>query len=130
MNYKEFAARQKHVELNGIAHHPVSIAYTDIGEGDSVILMHGIPTWSFLYHEVIDQLAEHHRVIAPDFIGHGMSDQRDTFDRSLLAQRQMILALMDRLGIKRATNTRPTPVFEACVSHKPCQLSSTSDSYG
>ncbi len=103
MNYKEFAARQKHVELNGIAHHPVSIAYTDIGEGDPVILMHGIPTWSFLYHEVIDQLAKHHRVIAPDFIGHGMSDQRDTFDRSLLAQRQMILALMDRLGIKRAT---------------------------
>lgn len=103
MDHTDFAARQKRVSLETGAHSPVEIAYTDIGDGPPLILMHGIPTWSFLYHEVIDRLAESHRVIAPDFIGHGMSDQRDRFDRSLIAQRDMILALMDHLGIDRAT---------------------------
>ena len=42
------------------------------------------------------------RVIAPDFLGHGYSDRRDFFDRSLLAQTAMILRLMDHLEIERA----------------------------
>jgi haloalkane dehalogenase len=99
MNHLDFSARQRHVELSGIAHQKVGIAYTDIGKGDAVIVMHGIPTWSYLYHDVIEELARHNRVIAPDFIGHGNSDQRDVFDRSLMAQRSMILALMDYLGL-------------------------------
>lgn len=103
MDHQTFAARQRHLELSGIAHEPVRIAYTDIGEGPPLILMHGIPTWSYLYHAVIEELAKAQRVVAPDFIGHGMSDQRDLFDRSLLAQRTMILALMDRLDIPKAT---------------------------
>ena len=68
-----------------------------------VILLHGIPTWSFLYNEVIALLAQHNRVIAPDFLGHGYSDRRDFFDRSLLAQTDMIILLLDHLGIERAS---------------------------
>jgi haloalkane dehalogenase len=60
------------------------------------------PTWSFLYNEVIPLLAPHCRVIAPDFLGHGYSDKRDFFDRSLLAQTNMIVRLMDHLRIKPA----------------------------
>ena len=52
---------------------------------------------------MIPLLAEHARVIAPDFLGHGYSDKRDFFDRSLLAQTDMIIRLMDHLGIARAT---------------------------
>ncbi|MCR9120984.1 MAG: alpha/beta hydrolase [Phyllobacteriaceae bacterium] len=103
MHHSDFSARQRHVTLNGIAHVPVRIAYTDLGKGPPLILMHGIPTWSYLYHEVIDRLAETNRVIAPDFIGHGNSDKRDLLDRSLVAQRAMILSLMDALGLDRAT---------------------------
>lgn len=103
MNHHDFSARQERITLTGVAHAPVEIAYSDLGSGPPVFLMHGIPTWSFLYHEVIDRLAETNRVVAPDFIGHGNSDQRDMFDRSLVAQRAMILALMDALGIGRAT---------------------------
>ncbi len=51
---------------------------------------------------MIPLLSPHHRVIAPDFLGHGYSDRRDFFDRSLLAQTDMILRLMDHLGIERA----------------------------
>src|SRR5262249_24968463 len=42
------------------------------------------------------------RVIAPDFLGHGYSDRRDFFDRSLVAQTRMILNFMDRLGLPKA----------------------------
>ena len=73
-----------------------------LGEGEPVILLHGIPTWSFLYNEVIPPLAPDRRVIAPDFLGHGYSDRRDFFDRSLLAQTDMIIRLMDHLGLERA----------------------------
>lgn len=103
MNHHDFIDRQKHIALDGIAPFPVKIAYTDVGSGPPLLLMHGIPTWSYLYHLVIDRLAKTHRVIAPDFIGHGSSDKRDGLDRSLLAQRDMILAFMDALSLPTAT---------------------------
>ena len=103
MHHEDFIARQKRIVLGGVAHVPMEIAYTDLGDGDPIILMHGIPTWSYLYHEVLDRLAETNRVLAPDFIGHGMSDQRDLFDRSLRAQRDMIVSFMDALDISSAT---------------------------
>jgi haloalkane dehalogenase len=100
---ENFCARQKRVVLEGIVHLPVEIAYTDVGAGEPLMLLHGIPTWSFLYHRVIDRLAEHYRVIAPDFLGHGYSDRRDCFDRSLRVQARMIRRLLDHLGLGQAT---------------------------
>ncbi|MEM8654232.1 MAG: alpha/beta hydrolase [Pseudomonadota bacterium] len=103
MKHEDFIARQKRIVLDGVAHIPMEIAYTDLGNGDPIILMHGIPTWSYLYHEVLDRLAKNNRVLAPDFIGHGMSDQRDQFDRSLRAQRDMIVSFMNALDVSSAT---------------------------
>lgn len=47
MNHLDFIARQRHVKLSGITHEPVRIAYTDVGEGAPILVMHGIPTWSY-----------------------------------------------------------------------------------
>ena len=101
--HEAFRQRQKAAQLDGLSYKSVRVAWTDLGKGKPVILLHGIPTWSFLYNEVIALLAQHNRVIAPDFLGHGYSDRRDFFDRSLLAQTDMIILLMDHLGIKRAS---------------------------
>lgn len=101
MTSGDFKARQKHVTLDNIVHIPVDVAYTDVGAGEPVFLLHGIPTWSFLYNNVIDELAQSYRVIAPDFIGHGWSDQRDLFDRSIETQAKMVLRLMDYLELER-----------------------------
>jgi haloalkane dehalogenase len=98
-----FAARQRSVELDGLGPLPLRMAYTDVGGGEPVLLLHGIPTWSFLYADVIPLLEPHCRVIAPDFLGHGWSDRRDRFDRSLTAQTEAILALLDALEIERVT---------------------------
>ena len=51
------------------------IAYLEEGEGDPIVLIHGNPTSSFLWRNVIPRLASHGRVIAPDLIGHGDSDK-------------------------------------------------------
>ena len=101
--HEEFRDRQRHVTLRGLGPLDLDLAYTDAGEGEPVLLLHGIPTWSFLYHDVIPLLAPHCRVLAPDFLGHGYSDRRDRFDRSLVAQTAAVLAFLDELGIERAT---------------------------
>ena len=101
--HEQFRARQKTLELAGLGPLDLRMAYTDVGQGEPVVLLHGIPTWSFLYADVIGLLEPHCRVIAPDFLGHGWSDRRDRFDRSLLAQTDAVLALLDALGIERAT---------------------------
>jgi len=101
--HERFRAAQRHLTLGGLGPLDLDLAYTDTGDGDPVLLLHGIPTWSFLYHDVIPRLAGHCRVLAPDFLGHGYSDRRDRFDRSLVAQTAAILSFLDALEIERAT---------------------------
>ena len=102
LTHEAFRQRQQRVALDRLSYKPLLVAWTDVGQGAPVLLLHGIPTWSFLYNEVIPQLGRHHRVIAPDLLGHGYSDRRDFFDRSLLAQTDMIVRFMDHLEIERA----------------------------
>ncbi len=57
---------------------PLRMAYVDAGpsDGPTVLLLHGQPTWSYLYRHVIDVLvAGGARVVAPDNIGFGRSDK-------------------------------------------------------
>lgn len=85
-----------------VAHIPVTVRYLDVGEAEqgTILLMHGIPTWGYLYHAVIPILVDAgYRVIVPDFLGHGWSDRRDRFDRSFQDQARMICALLGQLSI-------------------------------
>lgn len=86
------------------AHTPIKVRYIDAGENKlgTILLMHGIPTWGFLYHQIIPILVgAGYRVIAPDFMGHGWSDRRDCFDRSFQDQARMILALLKTIKIEK-----------------------------
>jgi haloalkane dehalogenase len=49
--------------------------YVDEGAGDPILLLHGEPTWSFLYRKVIPLLTASHRCLAPDYFGFGRSDK-------------------------------------------------------
>lgn len=112
--WQDFKAAQQAIELPAqtVAHIPVTIRYIDVGPATqsaesqetksqgTVLLMHGIPTWGYLYHGVIPLLQEAgYRVIAPDFLGHGWSDRRDRFDRSFQDQARMIAALLAALDL-------------------------------
>jgi haloalkane dehalogenase len=59
-----------YVEQDGLRLH-----YVDEGDGAPVLLLHGEPTWSFLYRKVIAGLAPRARCIAPDYFGFGRSDK-------------------------------------------------------
>jgi haloalkane dehalogenase len=49
--------------------------YVDEGSGAPVLLLHGEPSWAFLYRKMIPTLAAHARVVAPDYFGFGRSDK-------------------------------------------------------
>jgi pimeloyl-ACP methyl ester carboxylesterase len=78
------------------------ISYVDQGAGEPVILIHGMPTWGYLYHRLLPLLTERHRVLVPDLLGFGFSDKSDRFDRSVARQTESLEVWMSRLGIDRA----------------------------
>lgn len=51
------------------------IAYVEEGSGDPIVLLHGNPTSSFLWRNIIPELTDLGRVIVPDLIGQGDSDK-------------------------------------------------------
>lgn len=103
MERTQFEKAQDGRQISGLSQVPLQVTYRDVGEGAPVVLIHGIPAWSFLWSKVIAPLAETNRVIAPDLIGYGCSDKRDCFDRSVRRQARMITKLMDALGLEAAT---------------------------
>jgi haloalkane dehalogenase len=65
-----FAFEPHYAEIDGVRMH-----YLDQGQGDPVLLLHGEPTWSFLYRTMIPALSGRFRCVAPDYIGFGRSDK-------------------------------------------------------
>jgi haloalkane dehalogenase len=59
-----------YVEQDGLRMH-----YVDEGDGRPVLLLHGEPTWAYLYRKVIREVAPVARCIAPDYFGFGRSDK-------------------------------------------------------
>jgi pimeloyl-ACP methyl ester carboxylesterase len=49
--------------------------YVDEGAGRPVVMVHGLPTWSFLYRHLIGALSPGFRCVAPDHLGFGLSDK-------------------------------------------------------
>lgn len=52
--------------------------YVDEGQGETILFVHGTPTWSFLYRDFIKDLSKEYRCIAMDHIGFGLSDKPDS----------------------------------------------------
>lgn len=73
----------------------------DVGDGPTVLLVHGTPTWSFLYRRIIDDLQQDHRVIAPDLLGFGLSDKPVTEAVAPKRQAEHLRTLVDHLGLDR-----------------------------
>jgi haloalkane dehalogenase len=76
--------------------------YVDEGEGEPVLLLHGEPTWSFLWRKIIPQLPG--RVLAPDLLGFGRSDKPEdvgwySYDRHV----DSIARFVDELDLRSLT---------------------------
>jgi haloalkane dehalogenase len=91
-------ADKRHIEVNGL-----SIAFHDIGSGDPIVFLHGNPTSSFLWRNIIPHLQSLGRCIAPDLIGMGDSEKlpnssADSY--TFVENRRYLDGFFDALGLK------------------------------
>jgi len=98
-SYAEWTAAQKSTTVS-VDGHELDVAYHDEGSGAPVVFLHGIPTNSFLWRDVIPPIAAERRVIVPDMLGYGNSSMFDGFDRSIRAQEEMITELLSALEVR------------------------------
>jgi haloalkane dehalogenase len=94
-----YAFEPHYVEQDGLRMH-----YLDEGSGPAVLLLHGEPTWSYLYRTVIPELVPAARAIAPDYFGFGRSDKPlRAEDYSYDFHVRSIERLADELDLREAT---------------------------
>ncbi len=80
-----------------------NLHYVNEGRGRPVVLVHGNPTWSFYFRELIKGLREGFRVVAPDHIGCGLSDKPQDYAYTLATHIENFSRLMDHLGLEDIT---------------------------
>ncbi len=78
-----------------------NIAYHSEGEGETVLLVHGITTYSFIWRKIIPLLSKKYRVITIDLLGCGQSDKPLEIEYSLPSHAQNIKELLTKLDIER-----------------------------
>lgn len=74
--------------------------YVDEGQGRPLVMVHGTPTWSFLFRHLIEGLASDHRVVAPDLLGFGLSDKPPAAAYRPADQARRLRTLIDRLDLR------------------------------
>ena len=99
----------RYLALDGLpgAPGPLRVHYVDAGDdaGEGpVLLLHGEPTWSYLYRHVIPPVAERRRVVAPDFVGFGRSDKLPRVeDYTFRLHRQTLVQFFEALDLRDVT---------------------------
>ncbi len=76
------------------------IHYVDEGQGDTIVMVHGNPTWSYYYRRLISLLAKEHRVIAIDHMGCGLSDKPQKYNYCLQNHIDNLDSLLQHLGVE------------------------------
>ena len=74
--------------------------YIDEGHGQPLVMVHGTPTWSFLYRTLIIEFSRDYRVIAPDHIGFGLSEKPEKWSYRPQDHARNLELLIDHLGLK------------------------------
>lgn len=80
----------------------VTMAYQDVGNGDPILFLHGNPTSSYLWRNIIPRLSGSYRCIAPDLIGMGDSDKlpvSGSESYTFVEHREYLDALLDGLQL-------------------------------
>jgi haloalkane dehalogenase len=97
-----FPFEPRYIEVNGFRVHYVDEGPPDSGE--TILCMHGEPTWSYLYRKIIAPLSAHYRVLAMDFVGFGRSDKlTEPEEYSFQLHLQTLTAFLEALELGRLT---------------------------
>ncbi len=96
--FYEYPFNGKYQQIGGNRLH-----YLDEGEGAAVVLLHGNPTWSYYYRNLIQELSSRFRVIVPDHIGSGLSDKPQGYAYTLENHISNLSVLLKRLNLTRVS---------------------------
>ncbi|HEY6006877.1 MAG TPA: alpha/beta fold hydrolase [Geobacteraceae bacterium] len=91
--YYPFTGRR--LDIDGLSYH-----YLDEGEGPVVVMVHGNPSWSFYYRNLVLALRDRYRCIVPDHIGCGLSDKPgdERYDYTLARRVADLERLLDEVA--------------------------------
>ncbi len=93
----DFPFKSNYIEIHGSRIH-----YIDEGEGDPVLFLHGNPTSSYLWRNIIPHVTSSGRCIAPDLIGMGKSDKPD-IEYRFVDHSKYIEGFINKMGLKHIT---------------------------
>src|SRR5262252_6872901 len=93
-----FAVQHRFMDLDGGRIH-----YVDEGAGETLLLLHGNPSWSFLYRKIIAALRGDFRCVALDFPGYGLSDAAPDYLFTPREQSSVLERFVDRLRLHDVT---------------------------
>ena len=96
-DYENHRAQQHYFDASG-----GKIAYTDTGRGDVLVMIHGVPTSSWMYRKMLPDLQKHFRIITIDLLGYGSSDKpvANNANYAFESQALYVEELLSHLSIK------------------------------
>ena len=96
----QFPFKENYHEVDGVRLH-----YVDEGSGPPILMVHGQPTWSYLYRKMIPPLvAAGHRCVAPDLMGFGLSDKPENESAYTLRRHvELVTGLIEKLELQGIT---------------------------
>lgn len=77
------------------------MSFVDEGSGRPVVFLHGNPSWSYLYRNLISVLRDSHRCFAPDHLGCGLSDKPQDYPYRLAGHIDNLEYFLDRLAVEQ-----------------------------
>ncbi len=98
LNTKEYPFAHNYLTVDGAQLH-----YIDEGLGEVLLFVHGTPSWSFEFRNVIKYLSKKYRCIALDHIGFGLSDKPAGYDYSIQNHTATLLKLINHLQLNQFT---------------------------
>ncbi len=106
MSYSAMPLAKKFCDINGRR-----LAYAEVGSGRPLVLLHGNPTSSYLWRNVVPHLADSGRVIVPDLIGHGDSEKLPPADGPGRYSFEVAYAYLDAMLAQIGVNSEVTLVL-------------------
>lgn len=98
---KHYPFQSNFLDLDGVNYHYVDEGPSHKEDAPTIILVHGNPTWSFYYRNIISHLSKTFRVIAPDHIGCGLSDKPLDYNYTLEQRIKDLGTLVKFLDLKK-----------------------------
>jgi pimeloyl-ACP methyl ester carboxylesterase len=77
--------------------------YVDEGQGETLLMLHGTPMWSYLYRHLISGLRDRYRVVVPDHLGFGLSDKPAHYSYRPQDQARNVAAFIRQLDLHDIT---------------------------